>query len=710
MRYIAAGVALALATSWVTSVHASPDKCPDLLPKAESELTPTRKLTPEDLVTLRDIGPVDPEDKRAPILAISPDHTRMAFQIRQANIETNRYCLGMVVLPLSKTAAPRLVDVGGDYMKVVYVTTGFADYTSPGAAAVVEAKWSPDGAWIAYLRRDAGRTQLWRARADGGDAQAISDVPFDIEDFAWTAGGSGLVVSGRPHLKEAEIAQVQEGRSGYLFDDRYVPVVSSKPLVREPVPVETFVIDAGTKAIRLAVPTEAKRLVPPDLAGLPPTARLATLSERGAVAWIQQPDGDTDLVAPTRLYVRDGREMICEASTCTQVISLWWSNDQTRVIYLRSEGEPHGRNGLYEWKPGAGAPRQILTTDDVLIGCQVVGATLICGREGALQPRRIVAIDLASGRERVMFDPNPEFRTLQLGMAQRLYWKNEFGLETHGDLVLPTAYRPGDKVPLIVVQYLSRGFLRGGTGNEFPIRAFASRGYAVLSFQSPASIGLAKGVKTYAEVNRRDRIDWADRKSIISSLHTGVQMLIDQGIVDPARIGLTGLSDGSSTAQFELVNGKMFAAMAVGTCCDEPVIVNTLDGPVIGAFFHKMGYPTLTEPDDAFWRPVSLRMNAHKIETPLLMQLPDREYLGALEAYTALKELHKPVEMFVFPDEYHIKWQPEHQLASFNRTLDWFDFWLRAKEDPAPEKAEQYTRWETMRAERDKRLGATPGP
>lgn len=52
--------------------------------------------------------------------------------------------------------------------------------------------------------------------------------------------------------------------------------------------------------------------------------------------------------------------------------------------------------------------------------------------------------------------------------------------------------------------------------------------------------------------------------------------------------------------------------------------------------------------------------------------------------------------MFVFPDEYHLKWQPAHRLAIYDRVLDWFDFWLRGRVDPDPAKTKRYSRWRAL--------------
>ena len=65
--------------------------------------------------------------------------------------------------------------------------------------------------------------------------------------------------------------------------------------------------------------------------------------------------------------------------------------------------------------------------------------------------------------------------------------------------------------------------------------------------------------------------------------------------------------------------------------------------------------------------------------------------------FRALMSMASP-SMYVFFGEHHIKWQPVHRLAVYRRTIDWFDFWLRCQEDPAPGKEEQYRRWRELRA------------
>src|SRR3546814_2019942 len=55
------------------------------------------------------------DNPAAHIMAISPDGNWVAFQLRRADPETNRYCLGMVVQSLDGGGA-RFVDTGGEFM------------------------------------------------------------------------------------------------------------------------------------------------------------------------------------------------------------------------------------------------------------------------------------------------------------------------------------------------------------------------------------------------------------------------------------------------------------------------------------------------------------------------------------------------------------------------------------------------------------------
>src|SRR3546814_3563140 len=62
-----------------------------------------------------------------------------------------------------------------------------------------------------------------------------------------------------------------------------------------------------------------------------------------------------------------------------------------------------------------------------------------------------------------------------------LNWLNAENVPFYGDLVYPVGYEPGRRYPMVIVQYRTKGFLRGGIGDEVPIPTLAVRGYFILS-------------------------------------------------------------------------------------------------------------------------------------------------------------------------------------------------------------------------------------
>src|SRR3546814_828414 len=82
---------------------------------------------------------------------------------------------------------------------------------------------------------------------------------------------------------------------------------------------------------------------------------------------------------------------------------------------------------------------------------------------------------------------------------------------------------------------------------------------------------------------------------------------------------------------------------------------------------------------------------------PILFQVADNEYLATLASYTALQQAKIPSDLFVFPNEEHVKWQPTHRLAVYRRNLAWFDFWLKDQSPSDPIGSLEVARWAKMK-------------
>ena len=678
-----------LAAGLLASPAGAQDRCrSDLLPAAAGVPAKRRPVSPLDLARLRDFGKQDVGLGGEAPFSVSPDGKLAALVLRRGDPALDSYCIGVAVVPLDGSGKARLVDVGGEFILHLSDVRGIPDLPV-GNAEPVTPRWSPDGRSLAYLRRDGGRTRVWIANADGSGARAISNLDVDARDVRWSGDGHSLVVRTRPGVAAAEKAIDEEARQGFLYDDRFWTLSRSRPAPRPTDFVEQAIDVANGRPVETPqAPAEAAR---------PKGALAFAASPSGALAWTFERDPGL-LVSPVGLKVSvRGKILECRSSYCADGIgALWWGRDDELFFMQAATPENGGMTRLLRWRIGRDSePALVLSTADALFGCQPAAATVICARETSTIPRHIVRIDPGSGGQSTIFDPNPEFAGLEMGSVRRLTWTSPQGARSFGDLVLPPGHRAGMRHPLVVVQYQSRGFLRGGTGDEYPIQALAAVGFAVLSVERTEPLGLHTA-KSDAELVRIEVTGFAERRRVFGSLQTGVGAAIALGAIDPKRIGITGLSDGAATVQYALVNSDMFKAAAISSCCDEPASSMFAAGPGYANFMIGAGFPPPGSDGSAFWSHYSLAENAKRIRTPILLQVTDDEFRFALQSFVTLKHQDVPVEMYVFPDEYHQKWRPAHRLATYERAIDWFDFWLNGRTDAAPDKAAQFARWREL--------------
>jgi hypothetical protein len=191
------------------------------------------------------------------------------------------------------------------------------------------------------------------------------------------------------------------------------------------------------------------------------------------------------------------------------------------------------------------------------------------------------------------------------------------------------------------------------------------------------------------EINRVERplhaMEWTVRK------------LTAEGLVDPDRIGLTGLSYGSEIAMYAYWRSSLFRAVSVATASWDPSLM-LFGGLPFATRLEQRGFPF---PDNAAamnqWRQLSAGLNARPSLPPLLVQSGDGEEVGTVPTWFRLRRAGSPVEWYEYPIEGHVKRSPANKWWVFQRNLDWFRFWLKDEEDPSSSKQEQYQRWREMR-------------
>jgi dipeptidyl aminopeptidase/acylaminoacyl peptidase len=159
-----------------------------------------------------------------------------------------------------------------------------------------------------------------------------------------------------------------------------------------------------------------------------------------------------------------------------------------------------------------------------------------------------------------------------------------------------------------------------------------------------------------------------------------------------------GLSYGSEITMWLAMKSRLLAAASVSS----PSVSSTyhLFGSVKGDNFTRVLKETWglqsKEESPERWRQLAPEFNLDRISIPVLFQMPEQEYLMALDYAVPLIK-RGSADLYVFPNEPHIKFQPRHKLAAYERNVDWFRFWLQGIEDADSAKASQYAVWQGMR-------------
>jgi dipeptidyl aminopeptidase/acylaminoacyl peptidase len=620
-----------------------------------------------DLLTIRDLKGVQ----------ISPDGRKVAFVLVQAVYETNSYRSGLFVVDTVQGSLPK--NLG---------TAGPPRFDQIGQISNYIVTWSPDSQSVTCLINDNDSWQIWRLTNDGRREQ-LTHSSADVQEYEWSPDGKKIIFTTSEPLDVEAAKRVLE--SGILYDgtiraygrDTFPRLV----LDAKPRKKQTWVYEIESRKERTATPEEQIRLNKPSLPELGP--------EKLILKTKLSSDGRSQLFAVTNYSNYSILLKSLVDNTLTQVkapspgyiLDLWWNKDGSE-IYFEQIGPP--KTALFAVPVKGGTIREVSKSRDLLFGFSFDRdqSTAVCIRTNPTLPQQIAILDLKTGLPRTLVDVNPEFQNIALSPAVRIEWKNKYGIATHGHLVKPLNYVPGKRYPLIVTTYASGGFLRGAAGDEYPIQVFAANGFVVLDFNEPPRTVVRDGDFS------KTKMIW---DSPMESLTTAMKMLDDMGLVEANKKGLSGLSFGSEITAYTISHSNLFQAAAMSSSGSYDPYVYDLGDTGWQKFMATWGLGRPQGQIASRWREISASLNADRINAPVLIQISDSEVLTSLMFRNTLKELNKPVEMFVYADELHVKNQPKHRYEIYQRNLDWFMFWLQGKENAATDNPQQYERWRAMR-------------
>jgi dipeptidyl aminopeptidase/acylaminoacyl peptidase len=639
--------------------------------------------------------------KRVSHVRVSPDGQRVA------------YVVGSAVMDGEKSEWLSHIYVArADGSSSFQLTQGDKSATAP--------EWSPDGRWIAFIsgrgEKPDTKANVWRIRLEGGEAEQLTNEKGGVSGFRWSPDGTQIAFIMPDPKTEAEEKAEKEKRDWKVVDENlkmthlYVVPVEKNTEGKRPVRKLTsgnFSVGMDTSspmdwspdgqwiAFSHQPTPSANDWTKSDLSVVEvASATMRPLATTGAAEAdpVFSPDGRwiaymaTDS-PPTwglsaRVYIvpATGGTPKPLADTYDQQPSMvGWSTDGQRVLVTEIHNTVRRLSAL----PVNGGPPVDITPADLTVEGPVLNHSRTYMGFTSQAPDRAVEA-FVSRVDR--FQPTPVSRVqtapdAPLGKTEIATWQAPDGKTIEGLLTYPVGYRPGTRVPLLVIVHggPTGVFVRSFTGapSPYPVAAFSARGYAVLRCNVRGSSGYGRDFR-YANYK-----DWGggDYRDIMS----GVDALIARGIADGERLGIMGWSYGGYMTSWVVTQTKRFKAASVGAGVTNLMsFTGTADIPgFIPDYFGGEYW-------DAFdrWRAHSAMFNVKGVTTPTLIEHGEADrrvpVSQGYEFYNALKRQGVPVKMVVYPRQPHGLQEPKFLLDAMQRNLEWFDRWILGKE-PAKE-------------------------
>ncbi|MDQ3548570.1 MAG: S9 family peptidase [Chloroflexota bacterium] len=591
-----------------------------------------------------------------------------------------------------RNAAIWLADTSGS-RDARQITTGAANDTCP--------RWSPDGRELAFLsdRDKRGKSQLQLLTLDGGEARELTDVRGGVAGFCWLTGTGRRIAYLAVDARDEDEEKRRDGER----DDANV-YGTFWPLAR----IVVCDLDTGDERSIDTGNTHVSDIVPaPD-------------GNRLAVVISETPEIDS-LLATGQIAVID-----LNSGSLTEVVDLgfWassivWGRDGQHLYFVGASGDtPVSSSQLWTVEAsGSGKPRCISVDAPHCFGSLIratdrdeVLALIACGVESeihridldtdehtvithiagdingisASQDGSVIGI-LASTPDRpddlyVLRDGgHPErvsnfhafIDAMELGPQEVLTWERAgFGLD--GILIWPPGKSSADgPLPCIVSIH---GGPYGRWPNEFITRFgrwIAQHGYLVFlpNPRGGQGHGAAFAESILNTVGNEDYLD----------IMSGVDLLIEQGLADPDKLGCGGWSQGGFMTAWIVGHTTRFKAGVMGAgVSDWGMMTATSDIPTYEQYMGG-GNPYDGAGPHSFdaQSPASF---VSSVKTPVLIVHGENDervpVSQGIHFFRGLRRYGVPTELVTYLREPHGIQERNHQIDLNRRIAEWFQRWI----------------------------------
>ncbi|MCU0602959.1 MAG: S9 family peptidase [Desulfobacterales bacterium] len=638
--------------------------------------------------------------------AVSPDGRWIVFTLRVTDLEANRGRTDLWSTDLEGKVLRRL-------------TSHPASDFNP--------RWSPDGQTIYFLSTRSGSSQVWRIRSDGGEAEAVSQLPLDVANLVVSPDGKALAFSlevfpgscpagTKKKLDEAGARKAsgrlydrlffrhwdtwKDGRRSHVF---VMPV--SGGAARDLMPAldadapskpfggaEEFAFTPDGRGLVFAARDAGREeawstnldlyYVPVD--GVAPPRNLTVKNKATDTQPSFSPDGRTlaylAMARPGyeadryRIMLRswpDGAERVLAPDWDRSPSSLCWSPDG-RMLYVTAENI--GQHSLFAIDARSGVVRTLVRDGSVSSPAPAAAGRIVFALDHLKSPVELWSIRANGG------DPRPVTRinaakvaATRLGGFEQFSFKGWNGETVYGYVVKPVDIDPAKKYP---VAFLIHGGPQGSFGNHFHYRwnpqAYAGAGYGVVMVDFHGSTGYGQAFTDSI------RGDWGGKP--LEDLQKGLAAALARyPWLDGERVGALGASYGGYMINW--IAGAWPDGFRCLVCHD-----GNLDERLAYFDTEELWFPEW-EHQGTPWdnpqgyekhNPVNLVKNW---KTPMLVVHGALDFrvveTQGMSAFTALQRRGIPSKFLYFPDENHWVLKPHNSILWHDTVIGWLDQWLK---------------------------------